>query len=430
MTTAFGYVMHRSRLNGLLLPLGVDSLPAPWDWTHVGAGNTPALIVDNSFGNPVVIDGENLKQTGVQQPCLRIDAVRDVEVKNCRFDHQWRAILSTVNGGTFKESNNTFKGNNPNIAGQVQNWHVNVWAPVQEHKQLSMWGGGGGVYINGVDQNPDTLKFEGNLGRNFICTKSNGTGLPGRAGYVSELDHSSTYVWFGHFFQLNGVTAAGASIKGNFFQNIPSDPADPYLLDWGAMNSDIFNFYRSGGVAGNPIKVKCNYAEGSFSGRWWEIESAGTAFIMDHAREAGPSNAAKLKYVDFEDNFSTRIQNIDYVLWGYTDNVKILRARMAETLQLRGINLHLPGTRGRELIYGDDLRTNCTIQDNFRAWERAPGYYTVIAGLPGGGGNSNINNGPPQGYGTVADEDNIKVLWEAERIAQLLPIPGSTIPIW
>lgn len=429
MTVAFGYVMQRSAKSGLLLPLGVDSPPAPWNWTMAGAGNTPALIIDGSFGNPVVIDGENIKQTGQLQPCIRIDAVRDVEVKNCRLQHQWRAITATVPGGTFKQSNNTYKGVNPDVNGQMQHWHVNVWAPVQEHKGLSMWGGGGGVYVNGVDQNANTFKFQNNLGRNMICVKSNGTGLPGRAGYQVELDHNN-YAWGGHFLQLNGTTAAGALVENNFFQNNPSDPANPELLDWGALNSDVFNFYRSGGVAGNPIKVRYNYAEGSFSSRWWEIESAGTAFIMDHARENGAGDAAKLKYVDFEDNFSTRIQNIDYVIWGYADHINIKRARMAETLQLRGINLWLPGTRGRELIYGDDLRTNCTIQDNFRAWERAPGYYTVIAGLPGGGGNSNINNGPPQGYGTVADEDNIKVLWEAERIAQLLPVPGSTIPIW
>ena len=428
MSRPFAGVMRRSAKSGLILPLGAAP-DTGFAWNHVGAGATPALVIDNSWPNPAVVTGLNLKQTGQQAPALRIDAVRDVVVTGNRIEHQWRGITSTVAGGTFKESNNTFKGLNPDVDGQMQSWHVNVSAPVQEHEFNSYHGGGGGIYINGVDQVEDTLKVRFNKARNLICVKSNGSGLPGRAGYQVELDKDN-YSWAGHFLQLNGCSAPGGMVEGNDVMNKPADPADASITDWGACNADFFNFYRSGGGIGNPLRFRRNYGEGNFSSRWWEIGSSGSFFIADHNETLGAGNAAKLKYIEAEDNFSCRIHNIDYVVWGYADNINIRRARMAESLQLRGTNLALPGNTGRQLIYGADTRTNCTFEDSI-AWERAPGYYTVIAGILAGSGNQNLRNGPPQGYGNAAAEDNIRVLWDAFRAAYMSSMtPGSTIPIW
>lgn len=402
MMSASATIMTRRR-SRLYVP------PTPqFSWDYDVVGNTAGISV-NSGSGLYRVDGANFRQRGATSGyCVIVNVTRDVELLNCRFDFTYRAF--GMFGGTLLVRNCVFIGRNPDIYDAVCSWAIATGASVVQIENCTFIGGGG-IIANAATIS--SLIIRRNDGRNFNGLKSNGTGLPGLAGYRAE---SAAAAWRAHAVQLSGTVAAGGRVEWNRFVNQPSsrtDSADTVL----SCCDDVINLANTSGASGNPLVLADNLIDGCMASDWDTHKTNGCGIIS----ETGGG------YFDILRNWVARTHHVGIEPYNNCHHVNVTSNKVATSGQFRGSPA---AAAGPSLIYIHEASTNVVVSGN-EGWKVSGKNVDQVgnASWYAGTGNS-LTASTDHGNATLADEDAMASGWQAARIAAGVAEPGSSIPIW
>lgn len=272
--------------------------------------------------------------------------------------------------------------------------------------------------INAVLANLDYLCVRYNKILDIYGLVSNGSGLPGLAGYRTVVDTYDDPGSFQRqpFLQLNqsyaGAGGAGYGTGGtsrsevayNYVYNTPGD----------SCSSDILSFFGAGGVAGNHLWVHHNYIDGIWHP---DIRMYNSGRGIQH--EFG--GAARAAYLDHEDNVFVRCAGgIELNRTG--DNVNVRRNKVFFSGLVGGVSVRpsyrygvgggSPSYVAPYVVPGANDGINQVFQNN--EYRVATLGYTAPGDFIGNPGNSgNLSSGWVEGGAvcTEADENAQAAIW-------------------
>ena len=215
---------------------------------------------------------------------------------------------------------------------------------------------GGGIRISGVDCTELSIKW--NRCYNINGMKSNGTGLPGRAGYRTEANgDGDVNVAFRQFFQANGVTIGDGTNTPEIAYNYVE--GQPLLSRAG----DYISFINSGGKwaggtsndgIGSYVDVHHNCLYGNYSWNPYDKPNTSRGVMME-------SLAADVNkgFIIIRDNWFSAINGFISINYNYHGSrIKILNNKGTYSHKLAGAWLSAPA-----FPYGADVASTGTYQE-------------------------------------------------------------------
>ena len=267
-------------------------------------------LPDVTVHNPLVITQggvfENLKinSTDYDVPAIKVLTSQPVTIRNCVISGSGNIVYCNYSGFKITMENNYIWGRNPDIAGKQQGRSVMTDAGDYFIFRNNFTMQTGGLRIRGYNgSSTESVVVEGNIHKDLTSLVSNGTGLPGRAGYDLTIDNGGE--WNRQMIILNGINVSAGTnsprIKYNILEN------NEYEADNVSSTEDLINIFGSTGQSlANPIEISKNFLRGAHGNYPMDNYHAfyGTAIILD----AGASGA-NFGVVEIHDNYLSYIQN-------------------------------------------------------------------------------------------------------------------------
>ena len=339
----------------------------------------------------------------------------------CRFWTNTHVLKSLAAAG-FEFYYCVALGENPNVDGQPMGCFIEGpvnWLIVENCKSTNL----GGIRLVGSDMLYNRVRF--NTWNNITGALSNGTGLPGLAGFRAEpQDLQPDYVKWMTMWQGNGITCdANGDGKGTG-GTLRSEIAYNRVVNLPGQSrcADHISLFGSGGVSGAPLWIHHNLLWGSFTLSYASVVCVGRGILME-------TPGAKGRYIDVEDNTICAIPGAINLYRGH-DDVNIRRNRALYSRKALGVTL--PTYNVPFNADASNTGTNQKWRDNTYRW-----YSQSFDALTTPFVQNAVNSGNDSGLGwaedaadcTEADEIAAIAAWDAWAASQGLVI-GNTTPAW